>query len=790
MKIINQPIIRCLMLATICLPITSVSQAQTFGANIAISGPGAGADGSGFNDTKTVRDGNINTASQAGGTTNQRVSVKWSSAQNFNTVVLREAGNRITHWQLVNNDTGQVLASGNAIGAGLTVNLGAVSMKKINLVVNASAAPALAEFEVYNASGTTSSSNPASSVASSSAPSSSVRSSSSLSLISSSSSQQISSSPSSAASSNGGGVVSTYEAEQAVIVNGVVESNHSGFSGIGFVNYDNAVGSAVEWTVNQVSAGSATLSLHYANGTNVNRAMDIRVNGVTVNSNLAFNGTGAWNTWATQSFTVNLQAGANTIRAVATTANGGPNVDYIRVSGGSSASSVASSISSSASSSIASGEVLAFPGAVGFGRLATGGRGGDVYIVTNTNNSGAGSLRDAINSASGPRTIVFAVSGNIMLQSKLDINRSNLTIAGQTAPGDGITVAGYPVTVSADNIIIRYLRFRCGDFNIMAGNGKPAKGNGDLKGSTAGALDVVNASNVIIDHVSASWAIDETLSVTYSNNVTVQNSIVSESLNDSNHEKGDHGFGSLIRGNGEGGSTFYRNLYAHHDMRNPGAGSNQTTATIKGQLDFVNNVVYGWGTRSGEAIDGSRGGVVELNYINNYVVANGDSRNALSVWDEVKMEGILTFQSGNKLDSNINGARDGADGGWSMFPNFTSTQKKSSRWNFPVVPTVSAEQAYDLVLNQSGASLVRDAIDARVVQQVRNNTGRIIDSQDDVGGLPMLNSAAAPLDADRDGMPDLWELARGLNPNNANDRNGKNLDGNYTNLEVYLNSLL
>lgn len=785
MKLLHQPMIRGLLLVGLALGINNVSMAQNLGSNLALTGPGAGADGSGFSNTKAVRDGNINTATQAGGTSNQRVSVKWSSPQTFNTVVLREAGNRVTNWQLRNHDTNEVLASGTAIGGNRMINFGTVSMKKLSLYVDASAVPAIAEFEVYNAAGGASSS--AASSISSSITVSSVASST---VISSStpSSTSLSSSVASVASSHSssaGPVITTYEAEDGVITNGAVEFNHSGFTGSGFVNYDNQVGSALEWTIYQASAGSATLTFRFANGTAADRAMNILVNGVSVSSNMSFPGTGAWNSWTTRTININLQAGANTIRTVSTTANGGPNMDHMTITG-----AAGSSVSSQSSSSVASGEVLAFPGAVGFGRLATGGRGGDVYIVTNLNDNGAGSLRDAINSASGPRTIVFAVSGNIMLQSKLDIKRPNLTLAGQTAPGDGITVAGYPVTVNADNIIIRYMRFRCGDFNAMAENGKPAKGNGNLKGSSAGALDVLEANNVIIDHVSTSWAIDETLSVTYSNYVTVQNSIVSESLNDSYHDKGSHGYGSLIRGNGEGGSTFYRNLYSHHDMRNPGAGSNQTTPSIKGQLDFVNNVVYGWGTRSGEAIGGSAGGIVELNYVNNYVIANHDSRNANSVWDEVKTEGILTYQSGNKLDNNINGVRDGVNNGWNMFPNFTSAQRRSTRWNFPEVPTVSAEQAYDDVLNQAGASLARDAIDARIVQQVRNNTGRIIDSQDEVGGLPALYSDVAPIDSDSDGMPDAWEQQHNLNPFNASDRNHKTLDSVYTNLEVYLNSIL
>lgn len=816
MKIFNRTMFRCLLLASFSVALTDVALAQSLGMNLATSASGAGADGSGFSNTKTVRDGNVNTASQAKSTTNQRVSVKWSQAQNFNTVILREQGNRITSWQLVNNDNGAVLATGSSVGANLRVDLGAVSMEKINLVVDASAAPSIAEFEVYNLAASSGSSS------SSVAQSSSSQSSSSTNPPSSSSSSSIFSSSSSSIPNSG--EAQSYQAESGSLGNAVVESNHSGFTGNGFVNYANVVGSYVEWTLNQATAGAAVIHFRYANGTSANRSMNIYVNDILVNSNLAFGGTGAWNSWATQTINVQLNAGFNRLRAIAATNDGGPNLDQISVvssgasssssssvipSSSSSSSSISSSSSSSvvisssssssssslsssgsSNSSVANGEVLAFPGAAGFGRLATGGRYGDVYTVTHLNDSGVGSLRDAINTTGGPRTIVFAVSGNIMLQSKLDITRHNITIAGQTAPGDGITLAGYPVNIMANNIIIRYVRFRSGDFNMMAGNGKEAKGNGDLKGSTAGALDIVNSSHVIVDHVSTSWAIDETLSATYSNYVTVQNSIVSESLNDSNHDKGPHGFGSLIRGNGEGGYTFYRNLYAHHDMRNPGAGSNQTTATIKGQLDFVNNVVYGWGTRSGEAIDGSRGGVVELNYVNNYVIANADSRNSQSVWDEEKTLGILTYQSGNKLDSNINGVLDGVDNGWAMFPNFIGEQQKSVRWNFPQVDTVSAEQAYEEVLNDVGASLVRDAIDARVVQQVLTNTGRIIDSQDDVGGLPELNSSSAPVDSDKDGMPDDWELARGLNPDNIYDRNEKTLDGMYTNLEVYLNSLV
>lgn len=315
--------------------LASAVQAQTLGANLAISGPGAGADGSGFSDTKLVRDGSVATYTQAGGTTNQRVSIKWSSAINFNTVVLREAGTQIGSWQLINNDNGAVLASGSGIGAARTVTLGNINSKKINLIVNGSSPLRMAEIEVYNATGTASST---ASVSSSAAVSSS-------SVISSSSSAPASQ-------------TITYEAEAGTIYKGAIESNHSGFSGTGFVNYDNVSDSYAQWTVNQAVAGNATITFRFANGTTGNRPMAISVNGNVVNNNLAFNTTGAWNSWATQSITLNLNAGNNVIRAASATANGGPNMDRFTVTGGSvvGSSSSANSISSivSSSSSVAS----------------------------------------------------------------------------------------------------------------------------------------------------------------------------------------------------------------------------------------------------------------------------------------------------------------------------------------------------------------------------------------------------------------------------------------------------
>ena len=240
----------------------------------------------------------------------------------------------------------------------------------------------------------------------------------------------------------------------------------------------------------------------------------------------------------------------------------------------------------------------AFPGAVGFGATATGGRGGDVYHVTHLGDAGPGSLRDAIATASGPRTIVFEVSGVIDLASPLSLSASNLTLAGQTSPG-GIATRGYPVLVSGvQDVVIRYMRFRTGDINAAAVGGKPSQGNGDLVGDAGDSLTISFAERVIVDHVSTSWGMDETLSVTLSSDVTVQHCIVSESLDDSYHTEGEHGYGSLVRGLGLGGYSFVGNLYSHHRLRSPAVGGEQSPEPGEPRagldFEFVNNVVYDW----------------------------------------------------------------------------------------------------------------------------------------------------------------------------------------------------
>jgi len=409
--------------------------------------------------------------------------------------------------------------------------------------------------------------------------------------------------------------------------------------------------------------------------------------------------------------------------------------------------------------------LAAFPGAEGAGANAQGGRGGDVYHVTNLNDSGAGSLREGIRTATGPRTIVFDMAGTINLVSRLNINKSFLTIAGQTAPGDGVTVGGHSTVVSGNNVVVRYLRFRVGDTNCPA--------------IQDDALWVDKTSDVILDHVSASWSVDETLSVTESNRVSVQWSFITESMKNSCHEKGAHGYGSLIR-YGTGQVTYHHNLYAHHDSRNPRVGDNIG-------LDFVNNVIYDWGgesSYSGPAEEGSP----RVNYVGNYLVAG--PMTASSKLRAFSSGGVTTqiYQSNNLIDGDKDGVRDGANNEWAMFIG-SYTKREPARFEFAQVSTHDAPTAYELVLKTAGNSLKRDSVDERVAGEVRSGTGRHINSQTEVGGFPVLNPGPALNDADNDGIPDEWETNHGLNPTDAADGRAT-ASGGYTNLELYLNDLV
>ncbi len=424
--------------------------------------------------------------------------------------------------------------------------------------------------------------------------------------------------------------------------------------------------------------------------------------------------------------------------------------------------------------------IPAFPGAEGFGAEAVGGRGGKVLFVTNLDDSGPGSLREAVE-AKGPRTVIFRVSGTIALKKALAIRDPYLTIAGQTAPGDGICLKDEALTIAADHVIVRHLRCRPGD-NL---------------GKEVDAISIGGGRDIILDHCSASWAVDETLSASTGGqlgNVTVQWCIISESLNQSVHAKGAHGYGSLIRGGWGNGYSFHHNLYAHHRGRSPRPGNyNDRLKDPEGFLfDFRNNVVYNWaGGSAGYNADGPGGNsITRMNFVGNYYKAGPNSSGAMAFSESTPT--ATAYFADNAMNGKVP-----ADP-WSLvtFSRFSDAQAAAYKQLSPIrtapVTTQSPLDAFESVLAHAGASLPRrDSVDARIVDEVRKGTGRIINDEAEVGGWPDLRSADAPKDSDEDGIPDAWEKAHGLDPSDPSDANKPAPDaGGYTHLEVWLNSLI
>lgn len=403
----------------------------------------------------------------------------------------------------------------------------------------------------------------------------------------------------------------------------------------------------------------------------------------------------------------------------------------------------------------------AFPGAEGAGSNATGGRGGEVYTVTNLDDRGPGSLRDAI--SQGDRTILFQVSGTIALRSKLDISESNITVAGQTAPGDGICLRGSALIVSGDNVIVRFLRMRPGD---------------ELE-KESDSLTIWGADRVMIDHCSMSWSSDSVNDVVRdSTNVTVQWSIVSEPLNESIHHKGAHGYGTGWGSGPEAGNSYHHNLLVHCNSRSPRLGSERGAL-----LDVRNNVIYNMG--SGWAYGGEH---ARVNYVGNYYRPGPDTRRPEQIFrvssPHTRMYLADNFVEGapEVTQNNLSGVT--TDEGISRDDLTVDTP-----YSMPEVTTHDAADAYPLVLNYAGAVLPqRDSVDRRIVSDVRNKTGKIIDSQREVGGWPLLESTSPPEDSDGDGLPDAWEREHGLQVNDASDASSLSSTG-YSHLENYLNEL-
>jgi pectate lyase len=437
---------------------------------------------------------------------------------------------------------------------------------------------------------------------------------------------------------------------------------------------------------------------------------------------------------------------------------------------------------------------IAFPGAEGFGKFSTGGRGGKVVVVNNLNDKGPGSFREAVQ-MNVPRIVVFAVSGTIHLESKLNI-KSNVTVAGQTAPGDGICLADFPVVLNGDNIIVRYMRFRMGDKNQKGGM---VDGNGGDD-----AFGGLGRKNIIIDHCSISWSTDEVFSVYAGDSTTLQWNLISEPLNYSYHfETGDkdfehHGFGGIWGGRH---TSAHHNLFAHCANRTPRFDGERNIPNEF--VDYRNNVIYNWGSNNVYAGEGG-----DYNIINNYykpgpsTPANARARVVNPYKKLPKLPYGKFYVAGNYMD----GSSEVTANNWLgvTMNEGTAADTIQSKVDAPfesvLINTQQAGDAYKEVLKSVGASYRRDTLDQRIIRDVLNRTGRFIDVQ---GGYPhgtayeqtlhawpALASLPAPADSDADGMPDDWEKKNGLNPADAADAAQVKLHPFYTNIEVYINNLI
>jgi hypothetical protein len=418
--------------------------------------------------------------------------------------------------------------------------------------------------------------------------------------------------------------------------------------------------------------------------------------------------------------------------------------------------------------------VVAFPGAEGFGKFATGGRGGKVYVVSNLNDSGPGSFREAVKKK-GPRFITFSVSGTIELESPVFINNGDVTIAGQTAPGDGICIKNFPVLVKSDNVIIRYMRFRLGN----------------EKSAESDAFGGTEKNNIIIDHCSVSWSTDECASFYRNSNFTMQWCIISESLNESVHHKGAHGYGGIWGGHK---ATFHHNLIASHNSRLPRFSGSSTTPNDPGKelVDFRNNVIYNW--MSNNVYGGEKG---RYNIVGNYYKAGPATikNKRYQIVNPSAPYGKF-YINGNCVEDNQGISKDNWKGGVNLKDPIDSVISRTP-FNCEPIAEQSADEAFEAVLKKAGASYKRDVVDERIVREVRtakSESGKlkngIIDSQNDVGGWPVLRAAPAGNDQDADGIPDEWEGSHRLNPNDPADATLQSGESGYTYIEVYINELV
>lgn len=419
-------------------------------------------------------------------------------------------------------------------------------------------------------------------------------------------------------------------------------------------------------------------------------------------------------------------------------------------------------------------ELLAFPGAEGYGKYTVGGRGGRIIYVTNLNDSGEGSLRAAVE-AEGPRTVVFKVSGNIVLEDYLTITNPYITIAGQSAPGDGICLLDYGVKVKSEEVIISYIRCRPANAREMMDS-----------------LWVSNSNQVMVDHVSASFGTGETISVTQSGNVTVQDCIIAESIY---HTRlGNHGWGSLICGSNGQKVTFYRNLLANHQNRMPISGNRSTAEEdpVGFQMEFINNVVYNWGGKSAGRNHDEPGAISYFNLRSNYYKTgpNSDSR---YIWSDGIADTHMYIEGNTMNDEVVKDQKqlirqeeEANEINWEKYlmdePFEDSVTKK----------VMTAKETYEYVLENAGCSLSRDSLDLGVINSVKKGTGERVNAPSEAAGWkgdwPELKSTEPYPDEDGDGIDDDWEKSVGLDPENPGDAL-ETVAGGYTNLEVFLASL-
>jgi len=423
-------------------------------------------------------------------------------------------------------------------------------------------------------------------------------------------------------------------------------------------------------------------------------------------------------------------------------------------------------------------DTIAFPGAEGAGKFAKGGRGGDVYHVTTLKDSGHGSFREGIESTKGSRTIVFDISGMIRLKKDIKIeDKSYLTIAGQTAPGKGITFADRNLRIeNCSHIIARYFRIRLGDEN------KP-------DGTALDCITVNYSDHIILDHLSLSWGIDGNGDFRGLKHSTLQWLIFSEALHNSLHREGAHAMCTSFRDN-QGFATLHHNIYASSRNRHPSVSGGPQV------LEFCNNLNYNWA--GGQNISGE-----QFNLINNYYKAGPSLKAEYPL--QFKSKEIRPVSHGYFSGNHFGGLSEqyNQDNYTAMnYKAFNTKYKSSTREFFEVTKRFdagkykltkidSAKKAYESCLKKSGCSLMRDTVDERLIKCIIDKTGKVIDSQNDVGGWDMYPSVARPsgYDSDQDGMPNAWERKLGLNLNDPADGNKDRNNDGFTNLEEYINSL-